>query len=86
MRWRLDLRAIRVRICANQQGEQLAMAEFLNAREMMERLVAFPTVSRDSNLELVAFVRDYLAGHGIESRVVHSADGAKANILSLIHI
>jgi acetylornithine deacetylase len=60
------------------------MAEHLNAREMLERLVAFPTVSRDSNLDLIGFVQDYLAGHGVESRLVHDADGAKANLYALI--
>jgi acetylornithine deacetylase len=60
------------------------MAEHLNPREMLERLVAFPTVSRDSNLELVEFVRAYLAGHGVESRVVHSPTEPKANLYAQI--
>jgi acetylornithine deacetylase len=60
------------------------MAEHLNAREMLERLVAFPTVSRDSNLELVEFVRTYLADHGVESRLVHDETGAKANLYAQI--
>ena len=29
--------------------------------EMIRKLVGFPTVSRDSNLELIHFVRDRLA-------------------------
>jgi acetylornithine deacetylase len=60
------------------------MAEHLNPREMLERLVAFPTVSRDSNLDLIGFVRDYLAGHGVESRVVHSPTEPKANLYAQI--
>jgi len=57
----------------------------MNAREMLGRLVAFPTVSRDSNLDLVRFVRDYLAGHGVESRVVPSPKGEpKANLYAQI--
>ena len=60
------------------------MAEHLNPREMLERLVAFPTVSRDSNLELVEFVRAYLAGHGVECRLVHNAEGTKANLFAQI--
>ena len=51
---------------------------------MLERLVAFPTVSRESNLELVAFVQDYLAGHGVESRLVHDETGTKANLYAQI--
>ena len=60
------------------------MAEHLEPREMLERLVAFPTVSRESNLELVAFVQDYLAGHGVESRLVHDETGTKANLYAQI--
>ncbi len=33
--------------------------------ELMEKLVSFPTVSRDSNLPLVDWVQDYLESHGI---------------------
>ena len=29
---------------------------------MVGKLVGFPTVSRDSNLELIEYVRDYLDG------------------------
>ena len=34
--------------------------------EMIERLVSFDTTSRESNLPLVHFVRDYLFSHGVE--------------------
>ncbi len=33
----------------------------------MEKLVSFPTVSRDTNIPLIDWVADYLAGHGIDS-------------------
>jgi acetylornithine deacetylase len=52
--------------------------------EMLARLVAFPTVSRDSNLDLVAFVKDYLAAHGVAAHVVPSPDGQKANIYATV--
>jgi acetylornithine deacetylase len=52
--------------------------------EMMARLVAFPTVSDVSNLDLIAFVGDYLAGLGVQARVVPSADGTKANLWATI--
>jgi acetylornithine deacetylase len=50
------------------------------ARRLLERLVAFPTVSRESNLPLVDFVESYLAGHGIASVRVANEDGTKAAI------
>jgi acetylornithine deacetylase len=52
--------------------------------DYLERLVAFPTVSRDSNLDLIAYVKDELSRFGIASTLVHSADGAKANLWATI--
>jgi acetylornithine deacetylase len=52
--------------------------------EMIRRLVAFDTVSARSNLALIDFARDYLAAHGIESRLSFDADGGKANLLAAI--
>ena len=53
-------------------------------REMIETLVGFPTVSRDSNLELIHCVRDYLAGCGVESRLVPNEDTTKANLYATV--
>ena len=50
----------------------------LSPREILERLVAFPTVSDVSNLELIAWVEDYLAGHGVESVRVPAPCGTKS--------
>ncbi|MEM9196451.1 MAG: acetylornithine deacetylase [Pseudomonadota bacterium] len=60
------------------------MTHALSAREMLAQLVAFPTVSRDSNLELVAFVERYLDGLGVASHRVPSADGKKANLYAMV--
>ena len=54
------------------------------SRAMIERLIAFDTTSRDSNLALIDYVRQYLAGHGVESETVPSADGRKANLFATI--
>ena len=51
---------------------------------MIERLVAFDTTSRDSNLALIDFIADYLAGHGIESTKVFDDSGAKANLFATL--
>lgn len=48
------------------------------AREILERLVAFPTVSRESNLDLVDWVEAYLASHGVRVSRVWNADHTKA--------
>jgi acetylornithine deacetylase len=50
----------------------------------LDTLVAFPSISRDSNLDLIAYVRDFLAGIGVESILVHNEDGRKANLWATI--
>ena len=55
-----------------------------SAVEILDQLVAFDTVSRNSNLELVGWLRDYLARHGIEHAVLPSPDGTKANVFATI--
>ena len=53
-------------------------------RDMLEALVGIPTVSRDSNLELVDFVVGYLRRHGVESQLVVSDCGEKANLYATV--
>jgi len=57
-------------------------AERLSPLEIMTRLVGFPTVSRDSNLDLVAWVEDYLSGHGIASHRHYDETGQKAALFA----
>ncbi|MEM7252065.1 MAG: acetylornithine deacetylase [Pseudomonadota bacterium] len=52
--------------------------------ELIERLVGFPTVSRDSNMALIHFVQEYLNDWGVESRLVPNADGSKANLYATV--
>ncbi len=51
---------------------------------MIERLVAFDTTSRNSNLELIHFVRDYLNTHDVDCEIIHNDDGAKANLYATL--
>ncbi|XKE44452.1 acetylornithine deacetylase [Halomonas organivorans] len=55
-----------------------------DAAQLLERLVGFPTVSRDSNLDLIAFVEAYLDDHGVEHWRVDNDEGTKANLLARI--
>jgi len=52
--------------------------------EMIRRLIAFPTVSRDSNLELIHYARDYLAAFGAEIRLTHDDERCKANLFATL--
>jgi acetylornithine deacetylase len=54
------------------------------ALELAQALVRFNTVSRESNLELIHFLRDELARHGIRSRLTFDADRRKANLFATI--
>jgi len=56
----------------------------LTSREWIERLIAFPTVSRDSNLALIECVREYLDDFGIASRLVFDESGGKANLYATL--
>jgi acetylornithine deacetylase len=54
------------------------------SRAMIERLIALNTVSRDSNLGLIEWVRDYLQGFGAKTRLTHDASGKKANLFATL--
>ena len=56
----------------------------LSSREMLARLVAFPSVSTSSNLDIIGFCRDWLNSHGVESTLVMSPEGDKANLYATI--
>ena len=59
-------------------------AGLAQVQTLLERLVAFDTVSRNSNLELIDFVRHWLARYGVASHLVTSDDGEKANLLATV--
>ena len=56
----------------------------LSPRDLIARLIAFDTTSRDSNLALIDFVRDYLDGWGIASELYFDAERRKADLYATI--
>ena len=62
----------------------VSAAPSAEALAMIDRLIAFPTVSRDSNLGLIEFVRDELKRLGIRSHLVYDAGGRKANLFATL--
>ncbi len=56
--------------------------DIAGSRQLLERLIAYRTVSRDPNLDLIDFVRATLAASGIESRLVLDKTGTKANLFA----
>ncbi|MGB7540515.1 MAG: acetylornithine deacetylase [Burkholderiales bacterium] len=52
--------------------------------ELIETLIGFDTVSRNSNLGLIEWVRDYLKRLGVASRLTYDAARAKANLFATL--
>ena len=56
----------------------------MNTLELLDRLIAFPTVSRDPNRDLIEFVRQFLAERGIGADLYLAEDGRKANLFATV--
>lgn len=56
----------------------------MNTREILERLIAFPTVSRTSNRALIDYVAGLLDGAGIPWELAESPDGTRANLFATL--
>lgn len=54
----------------------------MNSFQILERLIAFQTVSERSNLDLINFVRDYLSTRHFDILLVEDRDGTKANLFA----
>ncbi|CAG4925795.1 acetylornithine deacetylase [Paraburkholderia saeva] len=55
-----------------------------SSRALLERLIGFATVSRDSNLEMIEFIREYLDELGVESELFYNVERTKANLFATI--
>lgn len=60
------------------------MAMLSESLAILERLIAFPTVSRDSNLALIDYIEAVLQEVGAKTTRVASEDGRKANLHAII--
>lgn len=54
------------------------------ALHLAQSLVRMNTVSQNSNLELIYFIRDELARLGVKSRLTYNADKSKANLFATL--
>jgi acetylornithine deacetylase len=52
--------------------------------ELLAKLVAFDTTSAKTNIPMIDFIADYLAGHGVASFRVPTADGLKSSLFATI--
>jgi acetylornithine deacetylase len=60
------------------------VARAYSSTEMIRRLIAFDTTSRDSNLALIDFVRNYLDDYRVKSELVYDGERRKANLYATI--
>jgi acetylornithine deacetylase len=51
---------------------------------LLAKLVAFDTTSAKTNIPCAEFIRDYLAGHGVQATLLPSDDGIHANLFATI--
>lgn len=52
----------------------------VTSRALLEKLVAFDTTSRESNLALIDFVWRYLSDLGVNCELIHNEERSKANL------
>jgi acetylornithine deacetylase len=54
------------------------------SRDLLAALVAFDTTSRESNLQLIEFVRDYLAQFDVPCELIYNEQRSKANLFATL--
>jgi acetylornithine deacetylase len=68
----------------NAPAAPITVAPQLVSLGLIRTLVGYDTTSRESNLALIHWVRDYLAGYGIASRLTYDDDRRKANLFATL--
>jgi acetylornithine deacetylase len=61
-----------------------AVSPHLTAMPLIRTLIGFDTTSRESNLALIDWVREYLAGYGIEVALTFDDERRKANLFATL--
>ncbi len=62
----------------------MRQGDLLSTSDILGRLVSFDTTSRNSNLELIGWIRDYLDGWNVPYRESRNEAGEKANLHAII--
>src|SRR5437868_1025803 len=52
--------------------------------DILSALISYPTVSRNSNLDMIEWTRAYLESHGVIAQLVYDAERCKANLWATI--
>jgi acetylornithine deacetylase len=68
----------------NAPAAPTAIASQLVGLDLIRTLVSYDTTSRESNLALIHWVRDYLARHGVASQLTYDDERRKANLFATL--
>jgi len=60
------------------------MGDLYTPQEMLGKLISFNTISAYSNLDMIDFMADYLAGHGITANLGGNEEGTKGDLIATI--
>ena len=52
--------------------------------DILQKLLSFQSITRQSNMDLILYVKDLLASYGIESQIIHDETGTKANLFASV--
>lgn len=55
-----------------------------STEQIFEKLIAFPTVSRDPNIELIQWVDTLLVSYGVRTTIIKNDQGTKANLYASV--
>lgn len=58
----------------------------MNSQALLRTLIGFDTTSRESNLQLIAFVRDYLNEQGVPCELIFNTERSKANLFATVGV
>lgn len=56
----------------------------MNSISILEQLIAYPTVSRDSNLDLIEYIARLLEDFGVKSQLIYNEERTKANLYATL--
>ena len=60
------------------------MNQLDHTQDILRQLIAYPTISADSNLQMIEYLADYLDHVGADVLLNHARDGTKANLFATL--
>ncbi|MGB0299270.1 MAG: M20/M25/M40 family metallo-hydrolase, partial [Paracoccaceae bacterium] len=60
------------------------MNHLYHTQDILRQLIAYPTISADSNLQMIEYLADYLDHLGADVLLNHAPDGTKANLFATL--